>query len=54
MIPNGRQNISVKDIDIEKLQLFRSHGVTRDPRLMTRELDVLWYYQQFSLALITE
>lgn len=34
----------------QKMQLFRSHGVTRDPALMTHKPDGLWYYQQISLG----
>jgi UDP-4-amino-4,6-dideoxy-N-acetyl-beta-L-altrosamine transaminase len=34
----------------EKMQLFRSHGVTRDPKLMTKQADGGWYYQQVELG----
>ena len=34
----------------EKMRLFRSHGVTRDPSLMTNAVDGPWYYQQISLG----
>lgn len=34
----------------EKLNLLRSHGITRDPALMTREPDGPWYYQQVELG----
>ena len=34
----------------EKLVLFRSHGITRDPRLMTHAADGPWYYQQVELG----
>jgi UDP-4-amino-4,6-dideoxy-N-acetyl-beta-L-altrosamine transaminase len=34
----------------EKMQLFRSHGVTRDARLMTKETEGDWYYQQVELG----
>lgn len=34
----------------EKMNLFRSHGITRDPALMTRESDGPWYYQQICLG----
>jgi len=34
----------------QKMQLFRSHGVTRDPSLMTKETDGGWYYQQVELG----
>lgn len=33
-----------------KMQLLRSHGVTRDERLMTHESDGPWYYQQVDLG----
>lgn len=34
----------------ERLSLFRSHGMTRDPALMTQESDGPWYYQQIELG----
>lgn len=34
----------------EKLNLLRSHGITRDSKLMTREPDGPWYYQQVELG----
>lgn len=34
----------------EKMQLFRSHGITRDPNLMTKESEGGWYYQQIDLG----
>ena len=34
-----------------RMELFRSHGVTRDPSLMTRAADGPWYYQQVELGL---
>src|SRR5690606_34458854 len=34
----------------EKMNLLRSHGVTRDPALMTHEPDGPWYYQQVDLG----
>lgn len=34
----------------EKMALFRSHGVTRDPSLMVGESDGGWYYQQIELG----
>lgn len=33
-----------------KMNLFRSHGVTRDPDLMVGESDGGWYYQQVELG----
>ncbi|PVZ70200.1 UDP-4-amino-4,6-dideoxy-N-acetyl-beta-L-altrosamine transaminase [Pelagibaculum spongiae] len=35
----------------EKMALYRSHGVTRDPDLMQGESDGPWYYQQVDLGL---
>ena len=34
----------------EKMQLYRSHGITRDGKLMTKEADGAWYYQQIDLG----
>ena len=34
----------------EKLLLYRSHGITRDPARMTHESDGAWYYQQIELG----
>ena len=34
----------------QKLNLYRSHGVTRDPMLMTHASDGPWYYQQVTLG----
>jgi len=34
----------------EKMNLYRSHGITRDPSLMTHEPDGDWYYQQVELG----
>jgi len=34
----------------ERMQLFRSHGVTHDPGLMTKEAEGSWYYQQVELG----
>ena len=33
-----------------KMALFRSHGITRDPAQMTHEADGPWYYQQIELG----
>lgn len=33
-----------------KMELFRSHGVTRNPDLMVGEVDGPWYYQQIDLG----
>ena len=34
----------------ERMNLLRSHGITRDPDLMTHEPDGPWYYQQVDLG----
>lgn len=34
----------------QKMDLFRSHGVTRNPDLMTKEAEGPWYYQQVELG----
>lgn len=34
----------------ERMQLLRSHGVTRDENLMSREPDGPWYYEQMALG----
>jgi UDP-4-amino-4,6-dideoxy-N-acetyl-beta-L-altrosamine transaminase len=33
-----------------KMQLLRSHGITRDPKLMTKDSEGGWYYQQIDLG----
>jgi UDP-4-amino-4,6-dideoxy-N-acetyl-beta-L-altrosamine transaminase len=35
---------------VERMQLFRSHGVTRKPSLMTSQFEGGWYYQQVDLG----
>ena len=34
----------------DKMGMYRSHGITRDPELMTQTPDGPWYYQQISLG----
>ncbi|WP_108483610.1 UDP-4-amino-4,6-dideoxy-N-acetyl-beta-L-altrosamine transaminase [Oceaniglobus ichthyenteri] len=34
-----------------RMERLRSHGITRDPALMTHEPDGAWYYQQIELGL---
>ena len=34
----------------EQLNLLRSHGITRDEKLMTQDMDGPWYYQQIALG----
>ncbi len=38
------------DVLAERLRLGRTHGITRDPALMTREPDGPWYYEQVALG----
>jgi len=43
---------TTNDADLaQKMQLYRSHGVTRDPALMDRDSEGGWYYQQIALGL---
>ncbi|MEH6822368.1 MAG: UDP-4-amino-4,6-dideoxy-N-acetyl-beta-L-altrosamine transaminase [Motiliproteus sp.] len=34
----------------DRMALLRSHGITRDPELMTHDADGPWYYQQIELG----
>jgi dTDP-4-amino-4,6-dideoxygalactose transaminase len=34
----------------EKMALLRSHGITRDPKLMSKASDGPWYYEQVDLG----
>jgi len=34
----------------EKINLYRSHGITRDSKLMTKKSEGSWYYQQIALG----
>lgn len=34
----------------DRIDLLRSHGITRNPNLMTKEPDGAWYYQQIDLG----
>jgi dTDP-4-amino-4,6-dideoxygalactose transaminase len=34
----------------EKMDLYRSHGITRNPNLMSREAVGAWYYEQITLG----
>jgi UDP-4-amino-4,6-dideoxy-N-acetyl-beta-L-altrosamine transaminase len=43
---------TTRDADLaERMARLRSHGITRDPALMTRAPDGPWYYQQRELGL---
>ncbi|WP_417448381.1 UDP-4-amino-4,6-dideoxy-N-acetyl-beta-L-altrosamine transaminase [Idiomarina abyssalis] len=46
----GGMAVTNDDALAEKMHLFRSHGVTREPHLMTHEPDGPWYYQQVALG----
>jgi UDP-4-amino-4,6-dideoxy-N-acetyl-beta-L-altrosamine transaminase len=45
----GLATTNSKDL-AEKMQLYRSHGITRDESLMTARVDGAWYYQQVGLG----
>ncbi len=46
----GGMAVTNDDSLAEKMNLLRSHGVTREPHLMTQEPDGPWYYQQIELG----
>lgn len=46
----GGVAVTNDDSVAQKLNLLRSHGITRDPSLMTHEPDGPWYYQQVALG----
>ncbi len=45
----GLATTNDKELSV-RMQLFRSHGITRDPELMTKEAEGGWYYQQVELG----
>ena len=45
----GLATTNSKDL-AERMQLYRSHGITRDESLMTTRADGAWYYQQVDLG----
>lgn len=47
----GGMALTNSDELAEKMQLFRSHGITRDSEKMTKPADGAWYYQQVDLGL---
>lgn len=47
----GGMAVTNSDELYEKMNLFRSHGITRDEKLMTKPADGPWYYQQIELGL---
>ena len=46
----GGMALTNDDSLAEKMKLYRSHGITRDPALMTHASDGPWYYQQITLG----
>lgn len=46
----GGMALTNSDELAERLMLLRSHGITRDPALMTQAPDGPWYYQQIDLG----
>lgn len=46
----GGMALTNSDALAERLTLLRSHGITRDPELMTQAPDGPWYYQQIDLG----
>ena len=46
----GGMALTNDDLLAEKMNLYRSHGITRDTALMTHQPDGPWYYQQVELG----
>jgi UDP-4-amino-4,6-dideoxy-N-acetyl-beta-L-altrosamine transaminase len=46
----GGMALTNSDEVATRLGLLRSHGITRDPALMTQPMDGPWYYQQVALG----
>ena len=46
----GGMALTNDDSLAKKMALYRSHGITRDPALMTQGSDEPWYYQQITLG----
>jgi dTDP-4-amino-4,6-dideoxygalactose transaminase len=46
----GGMALTNDDYLATRLSLLRSHGITRDPALMTQPMDGPWYYQQVALG----
>jgi UDP-4-amino-4,6-dideoxy-N-acetyl-beta-L-altrosamine transaminase len=46
----GGMVLTQNDALAQRMALFRSHGITRDPEQMTRAPDGPWYYQQIELG----
>ncbi|MFH0473986.1 UDP-4-amino-4,6-dideoxy-N-acetyl-beta-L-altrosamine transaminase [Kluyvera ascorbata] len=47
----GGMSLTNSDLLAEKMQRFRSHGITRDSDKMTKTSEGGWYYQQVDLGL---
>lgn len=52
IITTGEGGMALTNSDelATRLGLLRSHGITRDPALMTQPMDGPWYYQQVALG----
>ena len=52
IVTTGEGGMAVTNSDeiAVRLRLLRSHGITRDPDLMTQHMDGPWYYQQILLG----
>lgn len=52
IITTGEGGVAVtRDAELAtRMRLFRSHGITRDNALMTKEPEGTWYYQQIELG----
>ncbi len=48
--PEGGMAVTNNANLADKMALYRSHGITRDPGKMTHESDGPWYYQQIKLG----
>lgn len=46
----GGMVLTQSDELAQRMDLFRSHGITRDPKFMTSPPDGPWYYQQIELG----
>lgn len=46
----GGMVLTQSDVLAQRMALFRSHGITRDPEQMTQAPDGPWYYQQIELG----
>lgn len=46
----GGMAVTNSEFLAEKMSLFRSHGITRTPSLMTKPMEGSWYYQQVDLG----